>query len=139
MSSIVIKKGTTLEVKVTAHAVLNSKNQSITYTDGTIREETLPVGSAIDLTGYTIKFILWDSNEVLESGIVTPVIEKTIGNGINITDIAAGEFVLSLTAEETGRIPLIASSYSSEFSFTDLTGDVIKSTTIPILVEASGT
>ncbi len=118
MSDIVIKQGATLEVKVTAHAVLNSKNQSITYTDGTILEQTLPVGSVIDLTDYSeIKFVVWDSNDVLESGVVNPIITKTIDNGIDITDITAGEFVLILTHAETNAIPLKASTYSCEFSF----------------------
>lgn len=52
-------------------------------------------GTAIDLTGFSISFVV--SPHVNATALVT----KTVGNGIAITDAAAGKFTVSLSDADT--------------------------------------
>lgn len=76
MTSIEVAKGDTLKI-------------DLTVTDG---------GEVVDVTGY---MVAWLVARNLDSD---PLYEKAIGSGVTVTNAAAGELQLKLTADETAAM-----------------------------------
>lgn len=81
--------------------------RTITYTDSS--------GTAVDLTGATIRM---QARENVNSAS-TVIDLSTDTSGISITDAAAGEFEISLTASATAGLSFRSSVYDLEIEFTD--------------------
>lgn len=76
MASIEVAKGDTLKI-------------DLTVTDA---------GEVVDVTGYTVSWL------VARNLDADPLYEKEIGDGVTVTDAAAGELQLKLTAAETAAM-----------------------------------
>lgn len=76
-------------------------------------------GQAIDLTEATLR---WQASRgTLEQFSRTPILQKTIGNGIEPVALFDGEFVVELAPEDTTALN---GSYYFEVEVTDAFGNV---------------
>jgi len=89
-----------------------SFSRTITYQDS--------AGSAVDITGYTIRM---QARETVNSSTAYIDINTTDG-GVVITDAAAGEFKLTLTAAQTSAITVERGVYDLEV--VDVSGNVTR-------------
>lgn len=76
-------------------------------------------GSALDLTGATVR---WQMSKAKAIGFsATPIITKTEGNGLEITDAFGGLILVNLDPEDTeGR----SGNFYHELECIDIDGDV---------------
>ena len=83
----------------------DSKVITVTVTDAD--------GAAVNLTGATISYVIFDDGSA--------TITKTVGSGITVTDAAAGTFTITLAASDTASL---AGAYYHECQVTDSSGNI---------------